>query len=181
VVKSSSQKSIAMDTLSCTSPRGAARRCVCVSQLTAWSVPLPWRAKRDAWERAAARAGGVAAEHGAGWATPLKTAQHEPSARCARLRQRREQRRRPRRSPGARPHDAGAGDAAAARGPFRPFPGVVLNGTPIRSRLVRLTHAQWEHSVRRAGGVGLRTARRRTRWAAPTPAPAYGHRRTRTR
>lgn len=81
MVKSSSQKSIAMDTLSCTSPRGAARRCVCVSQLTAWSVPLPWRAKRDAWERAAARAGGVAAEHGAGWATPLKTAQHEASAR----------------------------------------------------------------------------------------------------
>lgn len=28
------------------------------------------------------------------------------------------------------------------------LPGVVLNGTPVRSRLVRLTHAQWEHSVR---------------------------------
>ena len=28
------------------------------------------------------------------------------------------------------------------------LPGVVLNGTPVRSRLVRLNHAQWEHSVR---------------------------------
>jgi hypothetical protein len=28
------------------------------------------------------------------------------------------------------------------------LPGVALNGTPVRSRLVRLTHAQWEHSVR---------------------------------
>jgi hypothetical protein len=28
------------------------------------------------------------------------------------------------------------------------LPGVALNGTPVRSRMVRLTHAQWEHSVR---------------------------------
>ncbi len=28
------------------------------------------------------------------------------------------------------------------------LPSVSLNGTPIRSRMVRLTHAQWEHSVR---------------------------------
>jgi hypothetical protein len=36
----------------------------------------------------------------------------------------------------------GAGDEASA------LPGVPLDGTPVRSRLVRLTHAQWEHSVR---------------------------------
>ena len=29
-----------------------------------------------------------------------------------------------------------------------PLPSVSLDGTPTRSRLVRLTHAQWEHSVR---------------------------------
>ena len=28
------------------------------------------------------------------------------------------------------------------------LPGVALDGTPVRSRMVRLTHAQWEHSVR---------------------------------
>lgn len=28
------------------------------------------------------------------------------------------------------------------------LPGVDLDGTPVRSRMVRLTHAQWEHSVR---------------------------------
>lgn len=28
------------------------------------------------------------------------------------------------------------------------LPSVALNGTPVRSRMVRLTHAQWEHSVR---------------------------------
>src|SRR5262245_32997282 len=28
------------------------------------------------------------------------------------------------------------------------LPGVALDGTPVRSRLVRLTHPQWEHSVR---------------------------------
>ena len=28
------------------------------------------------------------------------------------------------------------------------LPGVALNGAPVRSRMVRLTHAQWEHSVR---------------------------------
>jgi len=28
------------------------------------------------------------------------------------------------------------------------LPGVALDGTPVRSRVVRLTHAQWEHSVR---------------------------------
>jgi hypothetical protein len=28
------------------------------------------------------------------------------------------------------------------------LPAVALNGTPVRSRLVRLTHEQWEHSVR---------------------------------
>ncbi|MEO8180092.1 MAG: DUF1587 domain-containing protein, partial [Deltaproteobacteria bacterium] len=28
------------------------------------------------------------------------------------------------------------------------LPSVALDGTPVRSRVVRLTHAQWEHSVR---------------------------------
>jgi hypothetical protein len=32
--------------------------------------------------------------------------------------------------------------------PVDALPGVALNGTPVRSRMVRLTHAQWEHSVR---------------------------------
>jgi hypothetical protein len=35
-------------------------------------LSLPWRAQRDTWERAAARAGGFAAEHGAGWAAISK-------------------------------------------------------------------------------------------------------------
>ena len=33
------------------------------------------------------------------------------------------------------------------------LPGVELNGTPVRSRMVRLTHAQWEHSVRDVLGL----------------------------
>jgi hypothetical protein len=33
------------------------------------------------------------------------------------------------------------------------LPGVALNGTPVRSRMVRLTHAQWEHSVRDVLGL----------------------------
>ena len=80
MVKSSSQKLIAMDTLSCIASRCCTEVCL-MCALAARRVPLPWRAWRDTWERAAARAGGVAAEHGAGWATLLKTAQHETSTR----------------------------------------------------------------------------------------------------
>lgn len=42
-------------------------------------------------------------------------------------------------APGAGGNETGAGGA---------LPSVLLNGTPIHSRLVRLTHEQWEHSVR---------------------------------
>jgi len=38
--------------------------------------------------------------------------------------------------------------ASTSAGGPGPLPSVPLDGTPIRSRLVRLTHAQWEHSVR---------------------------------
>lgn len=38
-------------------------------------------------------------------------------------------------------NEAGTGGAGA-------LPGVSLDGTPVHSRLVRLTHEQWEHSVR---------------------------------
>ena len=73
MVKSSSQKLIAMDTLSCIASRCCTEVCL-MCALAARRVPLPWRAWRDTWERAAARAGGVAAEHGAGWATLLADA-----------------------------------------------------------------------------------------------------------
>lgn len=45
-------------------------------------------------------------------------------------------------APGQDTQGPGGGDEASA------LPGVALNGTPVRSRVVRLTHAQWEHSVR---------------------------------
>ncbi|HTV21150.1 MAG TPA: DUF1592 domain-containing protein [Polyangiaceae bacterium] len=42
---------------------------------------------------------------------------------------------------------SGGGDEANT------LPGVALDGTPVRSRLVRLTHTQWEHSVRDVLGL----------------------------
>jgi hypothetical protein len=43
-------------------------------------------------------------------------------------------------SQGSGPNGSGAEPGA--------LPGVALDGTPVRSRMVRLTHEQWEHSVR---------------------------------
>lgn len=47
-----------------------------------YNVPLPWRAERDIWE-GAARAGGAAAEHAAGWASPSREPLDRGSARGA--------------------------------------------------------------------------------------------------
>lgn len=44
--------------------------------------------------------------------------------------------------------NSGAVPTNGSEGAERALPGVALDGTPVRSRVVRLTHAQWEHSVR---------------------------------
>lgn len=47
------------------------------------------------------------------------------------------------------PGDEGANPPTPSEGDEpNTLPGVALNGNPVRSRMVRLTHAQWEHSVR---------------------------------
>ena len=55
-------------------------------------------------------------------------------------------------TPGETPQLPGTGSSPETGTPdadgANALPGVTLNGTPVRSRLVRLTHAQWEHSVR---------------------------------
>ena len=82
VATSSSQMSIVMDTPFVHASLAEALRggATCASRSrTAIAPPAAREARR--WGGAAARAGGAAAEHGAGWAAPLKSAQHETSTR----------------------------------------------------------------------------------------------------
>jgi hypothetical protein len=46
------------------------------------------------------------------------------------------------------PGEGSANPLTPNEGDESDLPGVGLNGTPVRSRMVRLTHTQWEHSVR---------------------------------